>query len=195
MRRLCIGLFSGRTCSLEVRFFCLSSTRAKHRRIRKCTTAAILRPVTGELLSQPRPEGVTEIICPKNGSERVNVALVYPPTPTVVSPCLKYLETHPDARKRYITKNVMVLTQSPFSDKMENGTADENMQKRSVSIDIKGDDKKELQHQKKNRSGQDNIKKTTEKSKKKMTETGNKKTTEKTQSKTSSNNSSTCTLL
>ncbi|XP_038615200.1 malignant fibrous histiocytoma-amplified sequence 1 [Tachyglossus aculeatus] len=43
----------------------------------------------GELLSQPRPEGVTEIICPKNGSERVNVALVYPPTPTAISPCSK----------------------------------------------------------------------------------------------------------
>lgn len=43
----------------------------------------------GELLSQPRPEGLTEIICPKNGSERVNVALVYPPKPTVVSPCPK----------------------------------------------------------------------------------------------------------
>ncbi|KAK9532093.1 hypothetical protein VZT92_009496 [Zoarces viviparus] len=43
----------------------------------------------GELLSQPRPEGLTEIICPKNGSERVDVVLVYPPTPTVVSPCLK----------------------------------------------------------------------------------------------------------
>lgn len=43
----------------------------------------------GELLSQPRPEGLTEIICPKNGTERVNVALVYPPTPTVVSPGLK----------------------------------------------------------------------------------------------------------
>lgn len=43
----------------------------------------------GELLSQPRPDGLTEIICPKNGSERVNVALVYPPTPTVLSPCLK----------------------------------------------------------------------------------------------------------
>ncbi|KAM9840901.1 malignant fibrous histiocytoma-amplified sequence 1 homolog [Aulostomus maculatus] len=41
----------------------------------------------GELLSQPRPDGLTEIVCPKNGSERVNVALVYPPTPTVVSPC------------------------------------------------------------------------------------------------------------
>ncbi|MEE6459987.1 hypothetical protein FKM82_000814 [Ascaphus truei] len=40
-------------------------------------------PFPGELLNQPRPEGVTEIICPKNGSERVNVALVYPPTPTV----------------------------------------------------------------------------------------------------------------
>ncbi|KAK2541681.1 hypothetical protein Q9233_000587 [Columba guinea] len=44
---------------------------------------------TRELLSQPRPEGLTEIICPKNGSERVNVALVYPPTPTVTSPCSK----------------------------------------------------------------------------------------------------------
>lgn len=43
----------------------------------------------GELLSQPRPEGLTEIICPQNGSERVHVALVYPPTPTVVSPTLK----------------------------------------------------------------------------------------------------------
>lgn len=43
----------------------------------------------GELLSQPRPEGVTEIICPKNGNERVNVALVYPPIPTVISPCSK----------------------------------------------------------------------------------------------------------
>lgn len=43
----------------------------------------------GELLSQPRPDGLTEIICPKNGSERVNVALVYPPTPTVLSPGLK----------------------------------------------------------------------------------------------------------
>ncbi|KAF7645491.1 hypothetical protein LDENG_00203620 [Lucifuga dentata] len=43
----------------------------------------------GELLSQPRPEGLTELICPKNGTERVDVALVYPPTPTVVSPCLK----------------------------------------------------------------------------------------------------------
>ncbi|XP_074850058.1 malignant fibrous histiocytoma-amplified sequence 1 isoform X1 [Carettochelys insculpta] len=43
----------------------------------------------GELLSQPRPEGVTEVICPRNGSERVNVALVYPPTPTVISPCSK----------------------------------------------------------------------------------------------------------
>ncbi|CAO2611900.1 Malignant fibrous histiocytoma-amplified sequence 1 homolog [Lemmus lemmus] len=50
----------------------------------------------GELLSQPRPEGVAEIICPKNGSERVNVALVYPPTPTVISPCSKYLHTFLD---------------------------------------------------------------------------------------------------
>ncbi|MCI4386693.1 hypothetical protein PGIGA_G00065390 [Pangasianodon gigas] len=43
----------------------------------------------GELLSQPRPEGLTEIICPKNGSERVNVALVYPPSPTLISPSHK----------------------------------------------------------------------------------------------------------
>ncbi|KAG9265522.1 malignant fibrous histiocytoma-amplified sequence 1 [Astyanax mexicanus] len=43
----------------------------------------------GELLSQPRPEGLTEIVCPKNGSERVNVALVYPPSPTLVSPSHK----------------------------------------------------------------------------------------------------------
>ncbi|MBN3278182.1 MFHA1 protein, partial [Polyodon spathula] len=57
----------------------------------KCLKRGSPNPHTfpGELLSQPRPEGVTEIICPKNGSERVNVALVYPPTPTVVSPCLK----------------------------------------------------------------------------------------------------------
>ncbi|CAL8237035.1 unnamed protein product [Boreogadus saida] len=43
----------------------------------------------GELLSQPRPEGLTEIICPQGGTERVDVALVYPPTPTAVSPCCK----------------------------------------------------------------------------------------------------------
>ncbi|CAN9504619.1 unnamed protein product [Ophioblennius macclurei] len=42
----------------------------------------------GELLSQPRPEGLTEVVCPKNGSERVNVALIYPPTPTAPSPAL-----------------------------------------------------------------------------------------------------------
>lgn len=50
--------------------------------------------IIGELLSQPRPEGLTEIICPKNGSERVNVALVYPPTPTVVSPSHKWHWLH-----------------------------------------------------------------------------------------------------
>ncbi|XP_028658435.1 malignant fibrous histiocytoma-amplified sequence 1 homolog [Erpetoichthys calabaricus] len=57
----------------------------------KCLKRGSPNPHTfpGELLSQVRPEGVTEIICPKNGSERVNVALVYPPTPTVVSPCQK----------------------------------------------------------------------------------------------------------
>uniref|UniRef100_A0A8C8VHM1 Malignant fibrous histiocytoma amplified sequence 1 n=1 Tax=Pelusios castaneus TaxID=367368 RepID=A0A8C8VHM1_9SAUR len=57
----------------------------------KCLKRGSPNPHTfpGELLSQPRPEGVTEIICPRNGSERVNVALVYPPTPTVISPCSK----------------------------------------------------------------------------------------------------------
>ncbi|XP_008114843.2 malignant fibrous histiocytoma-amplified sequence 1 [Anolis carolinensis] len=57
----------------------------------KCLKRGSPRPHTfpGELLSQPRPEGVTEIICPKNGNERVNVALVYPPSPTVISPCSK----------------------------------------------------------------------------------------------------------
>ncbi|XP_035632295.1 malignant fibrous histiocytoma-amplified sequence 1 homolog [Oncorhynchus keta] len=57
----------------------------------KCLKRGSPNPHTfpGELLSQPRPEGLTEIICPKNGLERVDVALVYPPTPTVVSPCLK----------------------------------------------------------------------------------------------------------
>lgn len=54
-----------------------------------CSCSYSLSLFTGELLSQPRPEGLTEIICPKNGSERVNVALVYPPTPTVISPCSK----------------------------------------------------------------------------------------------------------
>ncbi|XP_060618698.2 malignant fibrous histiocytoma-amplified sequence 1 [Anolis sagrei] len=57
----------------------------------KCLKRGSPRPHTfpGELLSQPRPEGVTEIICPRNGNERVNVALVYPPSPTVISPCSK----------------------------------------------------------------------------------------------------------
>ncbi|KAM4709899.1 malignant fibrous histiocytoma-amplified sequence 1 [Discoglossus pictus] len=57
----------------------------------KCLKRGSPNPHTfpGELLSQSRPEGITEIICPKNGSERVNVALVYPPTPTVMSPCSK----------------------------------------------------------------------------------------------------------
>ncbi|XP_039397139.1 malignant fibrous histiocytoma-amplified sequence 1 isoform X1 [Mauremys reevesii] len=57
----------------------------------KCLKRGSLNPYAfpGELLSQPRPEGVMEIICPRNGSERVNVALVYPPTPTVISPCSK----------------------------------------------------------------------------------------------------------
>lgn len=40
----------------------------------------------GELLTQPRPEGLSEVICPNNGSERVNVALIFPPNPTALSP-------------------------------------------------------------------------------------------------------------
>ncbi|XP_067886445.1 malignant fibrous histiocytoma-amplified sequence 1 homolog isoform X1 [Heterodontus francisci] len=57
----------------------------------KCLKRGSSNPHTfpGELLTQSRPEGVTEIICPKNGSEPVDVALVYPPTPTVISPCYK----------------------------------------------------------------------------------------------------------
>ncbi|XP_078455746.1 malignant fibrous histiocytoma-amplified sequence 1 [Lampetra planeri] len=43
----------------------------------------------GELLSQPRPEGVTELVCPRDGtgSERVHVSLVYPPSPISLKPC------------------------------------------------------------------------------------------------------------
>nr|XP_032806155.1 malignant fibrous histiocytoma-amplified sequence 1 [Petromyzon marinus]XP_032806156.1 malignant fibrous histiocytoma-amplified sequence 1 [Petromyzon marinus] len=43
----------------------------------------------GELLSQPRPEGVTELVCPRGGtgSERVHVSLVYPPSPISLKPC------------------------------------------------------------------------------------------------------------
>ncbi|XP_059826073.1 malignant fibrous histiocytoma-amplified sequence 1 homolog isoform X4 [Hypanus sabinus] len=57
----------------------------------KCLKRGSSNPHTfpGELLTQSRPEGVTEIICPKNGGELVDVALVYPPTPTVISPCCK----------------------------------------------------------------------------------------------------------
>uniref|UniRef100_A0A3Q3WJ12 Roc domain-containing protein n=1 Tax=Mola mola TaxID=94237 RepID=A0A3Q3WJ12_MOLML len=57
----------------------------------KCLKRGSIHPhaFPGELLSQPRPEGLTEIICPRNGSERVNVALVYPPMPTVLSPSPK----------------------------------------------------------------------------------------------------------
>nr|XP_057912952.1 malignant fibrous histiocytoma-amplified sequence 1 homolog [Doryrhamphus excisus] len=54
----------------------------------KCLRRGSSSPHTfpGELLSQQRPDELTELVCPKNGSERVNVALVYPPTPTVLSP-------------------------------------------------------------------------------------------------------------
>ncbi|XP_054612290.1 malignant fibrous histiocytoma-amplified sequence 1 homolog [Dunckerocampus dactyliophorus] len=54
----------------------------------KCLRRGSSSPHTfpGELLGQQRPDGLTELVCPKNGSERVNVALVYPPTPTVLSP-------------------------------------------------------------------------------------------------------------
>ncbi|RVE66266.1 hypothetical protein OJAV_G00124590 [Oryzias javanicus] len=40
----------------------------------------------GDLLTQPRPDGLTEIVCPENVSERVDVSLVYPPTPAASSP-------------------------------------------------------------------------------------------------------------
>ena len=40
----------------------------------------------GELLNLTKPEEVAEIICPKNGSELVTVALVYPPILTVINP-------------------------------------------------------------------------------------------------------------
>ncbi|XP_029940019.1 malignant fibrous histiocytoma-amplified sequence 1 homolog [Salarias fasciatus] len=57
----------------------------------KCLKSGCSSPhaFPGELLTQPRPEGLTEVICPKNGSERVNVALIYPPTPTALSPALQ----------------------------------------------------------------------------------------------------------
>ncbi|XP_077332376.1 malignant fibrous histiocytoma-amplified sequence 1 [Lithobates pipiens] len=57
----------------------------------KCLKRGSPNPHTfpGELLTQPRPEGIIEMMCPKNGTERVNVALVFPPTPTVLSPCSK----------------------------------------------------------------------------------------------------------
>jgi hypothetical protein len=57
----------------------------------KCLKRGSPNPHTfpGELLSQHRPEGVAEIIYPKKGSERVNMALVYPPTLKVISPYSK----------------------------------------------------------------------------------------------------------
>ncbi|XP_019728298.1 malignant fibrous histiocytoma-amplified sequence 1 homolog isoform X2 [Hippocampus comes] len=60
----------------------------KHILCAKCLRRGSSSPhaFPGELLSQRRPEGVSELTCPKNSSERVNVALVYPPTPTDTPP-------------------------------------------------------------------------------------------------------------
>ncbi|XP_061149692.1 malignant fibrous histiocytoma-amplified sequence 1 [Syngnathus typhle] len=60
----------------------------KHILCAKCLRRGSASPhaFPGELLSQRRPEGVSELTCPKNSSERVNVALVYPPAPTDIGP-------------------------------------------------------------------------------------------------------------
>ncbi|XP_077353480.1 malignant fibrous histiocytoma-amplified sequence 1 homolog isoform X2 [Festucalex cinctus] len=60
----------------------------KHVMCAKCLRNGADSPhaFAGELLSQRRPDGVSELTCPKNPSERVNVALVYPPTPTDTPP-------------------------------------------------------------------------------------------------------------
>ncbi|XP_061657875.1 malignant fibrous histiocytoma-amplified sequence 1 homolog [Syngnathoides biaculeatus] len=55
----------------------------KHVLCAKCLRRGAASPhaFPGELLSQRRPEGVSELTCPKDSQERVDVALVYPPTP------------------------------------------------------------------------------------------------------------------
>ncbi|XP_057675078.1 malignant fibrous histiocytoma-amplified sequence 1 homolog [Corythoichthys intestinalis] len=60
----------------------------KHILCAKCLRRGSASPhaFPGELLSQRRPEGVSELMCPKHLSERVNVALIYPPTPADTPP-------------------------------------------------------------------------------------------------------------
>ncbi|XP_077593083.1 malignant fibrous histiocytoma-amplified sequence 1 homolog [Stigmatopora nigra] len=60
----------------------------KHILCAKCLRRGSTSPhaFPGELLSQVRPEGVSELTCPKHTSERVNVALIYPPTPADTPP-------------------------------------------------------------------------------------------------------------
>ncbi|XP_077442109.1 malignant fibrous histiocytoma-amplified sequence 1 homolog [Vanacampus margaritifer] len=60
----------------------------KHVMCAKCLRSGSDSPhaFAGELLSQRRPDGVSELTCPKNSSEQVDVALVYPPTPTDTPP-------------------------------------------------------------------------------------------------------------
>ncbi|KAM8854126.1 malignant fibrous histiocytoma-amplified sequence 1 homolog [Synchiropus picturatus] len=43
----------------------------------------------GELLSQRRPDVLTDIFCPKNPTERIHVSLLYPPVPVTSSPVPK----------------------------------------------------------------------------------------------------------
>lgn len=82
---------------------------------RVCVTRRVCS-AAGELLSQPRPDSLTEIICPKNGSERVNVALVYPPTPTIMSPKwspISHLPSTPKHTHKHRTQ--LVPPESPSS--------------------------------------------------------------------------------
>ncbi|XP_077478025.1 malignant fibrous histiocytoma-amplified sequence 1 homolog [Stigmatopora argus] len=60
----------------------------KHILCAKCLRRGSTSPhaFPGELLSQVRPEDVSELTCPKHTSERVNVALIYPPTPADTPP-------------------------------------------------------------------------------------------------------------
>uniref|UniRef100_A0A8C4WWK7 Multifunctional ROCO family signaling regulator 1 n=1 Tax=Eptatretus burgeri TaxID=7764 RepID=A0A8C4WWK7_EPTBU len=45
-----------------------------------------LHTFPGELLTQPRPDGVSEVSCPLHPTEGVNIALIFPPTPVSLSP-------------------------------------------------------------------------------------------------------------
>lgn len=92
------------TCMLICRHTC----RSTHIHTLYDPVHACVR-ISGELLSQRRPEGVSELTCPKNSSERVNVALVYPPTPTDTPPttptaiCPKWLWRRPSLTHPGIT--------------------------------------------------------------------------------------------